>query len=153
MQEIARLVGNTGKRAWLLVADTSQTLPEMRFIDAYLEPDVSSPTIRRGRVVHLETAIVNGTAVQWRLHSGESQYAQVLRGSSHGRGSLDDRSIERPFIVDGQFSDQELISLVWFVRLSPKPERKMDPDGTIHLEFPVLTERCRSVKSGVTILR
>jgi len=108
----------------------------MRFIDAYLEPDVSSTTIRRGRVVHLESAIVNGTAVQWRVRSGESEYAQVLRGSNHRRGSLDDRSIDRPFIVDGQFSDQELISLVSFVRRSPKPERKVDPDGAIHIEFP-----------------
>jgi hypothetical protein len=91
---------------------------------------------RRGRVAHLESAIVNGTPVQWRVRSGESEYAQVLRGSNHGRGSLDDRSIERPFIVDGQFSDRELISLVSFVRRSPKPERKVDLDGTIHIEFP-----------------
>jgi hypothetical protein len=74
----------------------------MRFIDAYLEPDVSSTTIRRGRVVHLESAIVNGTAVQWRVRSGESQYAQVLGGSSHGRGRWTiARSNDRSSSTDG----------------------------------------------------
>ena len=136
VQEIARLAGNPGKRAWLLVGDTSQTLPEMRFIDAYLEPDVSSPTIRRGRVVHLESAIVNGTAVRWRVRSDDSQYAQVSREVNRWGGSLNDRSIERPFIVNGQFSDQELISLVSFVRTSPEREKTVDRDGTIHMEFP-----------------
>jgi hypothetical protein len=138
VQDIARLAGSTGKRVWLLVGDTSQTLPEVRFIDAYREPDVTGVTIRRGRVVHLESAIVNGTAVGWRVRPGTSQYAQVARESNHWRGALDDRSIERPFIVDGQFSDQELISLVSFVRGSPERERKVDPDGTIHVELPDL---------------
>jgi hypothetical protein len=136
VQDIARLAGSTGKRAWLLVGDTSQTLPETRFIDAYLEPDVTGASIRRGRVVHLESLIVNGTAIQWRVRSGNGQYAQVGRESNHWRRWLDDRSIERPFIVDGQFSDQELISLVSFVRGSPEGGRKVDPDGTIHVELP-----------------
>jgi hypothetical protein len=135
VKEIVRLAGSTGRPVWLLVGDTSQTLPEMRFIDAYLEPDSSSATIRRGRVAHLESAIVNGTAVQWRVRSGDSQYAQVARESSHWHRALDDRSIERPFIVDGHFTDQELISLVSFVRRSPEPERTVDPDGTIRVAF------------------
>lgn len=135
VQDIARLAGNRGKRVWLLVGDTSQTLPEMRFIDAYLESDVSGVTVRRGRVVHLETAIMNGTAVRWRVRSEDSEYAQVSREGNRWRGSLNDRSIERPFIVNGQFSDQELISLVSFVRSSPEPERTVDRDGTIHMEF------------------
>jgi hypothetical protein len=108
----------------------------VRFIDAYLEPDVTGVTIRRGRVVYLESAIVNGTAVRWRVRAGNSQYAQVVRESNRSRGPVHDRSIERPFIVDGQFSDQELISLVSFVRGSPEQERKLDPDGTIRMAFP-----------------
>lgn len=67
VQEIARLVGNTGKRAWLLVGDTSQTLPEMRFIDAYLEPEVI--VVLQSSTRSGQTATLSRNGSTWKLVS------------------------------------------------------------------------------------
>lgn len=104
------------------------------FIDAYLEPDVSRARTRRGRVVSLESRIVKGVAVRWGVGSALRQYAQVSLQSNRWPASLNDRSIERPFIVDANFSDEELIGLVSFVRGSPKSDRQVQPNGTMHVE-------------------
>lgn len=134
VREIVRLAVRDGKGVWLLVGDTSQTLPETRFIDAYLEPDATTPRLRRGRVVSLESRIVNGAAVHWVPLSPGAKYAQVALEPNRWPASLNDRAIERPFLIDGDFTDDDLIGLVTFVRRSPKFPRRVDSDGTIRLD-------------------
>jgi hypothetical protein len=131
VSEIVRLATSGGNGVWLLVGDTSQTLPEKRFIDAYLEPDTSGAVLRRGRVVSLESRIVKGTAVRWTVTSPVRQYAQVSRQPNRWPVSLEDLSIERPFVVDGDFAEEELIGLVSFVRASPKPDGLLGLNGTL----------------------
>jgi hypothetical protein len=134
VREIVRLAARDGKGVWLLVGDTSQTLPEKRFIDAYLEPDATTPRLRRGRVVSLESRIVNGAAVHWVPRSPVARYAQVAIEPNRWPASLKDQSIERPFLIDGDFTDDDLIELVSFVRSSPKSPKRVDSDGTIQLD-------------------
>jgi hypothetical protein len=44
--------------------------------------------------------------------------------------------VDRPFRVDGRFSDDELLDLVLFIRTSPRnPPIPDDPDGTSHVVF------------------
>ncbi len=62
-------------------------------------------------------------------------YAQVSRQPNRWPASLNDRSIERPFLVDGGLSDQELIEIVSFVRSSPHSPKEVDADGTMHVDF------------------
>ncbi len=134
VNEIVRLAARDGKAVWLLQGDTSQTLPETRFIDAYLEADASTTRLRRGRLISLESRIGNGAALHWVLRSPVARYAQVAVEPNRWPASLKDQSIERPFLVDGDFTDEDLVGLISFVRSSPKSPKRVDPDGTIHLD-------------------
>jgi len=138
VQEIVALAGGNGTDVWLLVGDHSQVLPETWFIDAYLEADVSGPRLRRGRVASLESRIVNGVAIGWRARSPEAKYAQVAIAPNRWPTSLNDLSIDRPFVVEGDFSDQELIALVSFVRGTPQVESShgKDSHGRTWSQFP-----------------
>jgi len=140
--EISRQAAAYGKRGWLLDGDSSQVLPETWYIDAYLEADASADTLRRGRVLRLQSRVVKGVAAQWRTRFPVAKYAQVSLGSHPLPASLDDNSVERPFLVDGEFSAEELIGLVTFLRASPEPASKMvhEPDGTIQFEVTMSVE-------------
>ncbi len=131
IDEISRQAAAQGRSTWLLSGDTSQTLPERWHIDVFLEPDLTGPSLRRGRVLRLETDVVDGISVKWRARLPVANYAQVSRAAGVFSVTLDEMSVERPFIVEGDFSAAELISLVRYLRTSPKPTPKSvrGPDG------------------------
>lgn len=140
LAEISRQAAAEGKVVWLLAGDSSQVLPETWYIDAFLEPDSRLAGLRRGRVLRLQSVVSNGTAIRWTKRFPVAQYAQVAI-AARPTSALTDKSIERPFVVTGEFSDRDLIDLVNFIRRSPEPDSKMvkAPDGTIRGEvtFPV----------------
>jgi hypothetical protein len=114
--EITRRAASVGKSVVLLDGDVSQVLPETWYIDAYLEADSTSAAIHRGRVLRLESEVVEGKAVRWRTRFPVTSYARVPTSpTTRPSGSLD-----RPFLLDGSFSDEELIGLINYIRTSPQ---------------------------------
>ncbi len=141
LNTISALCRMEGKEPWLIDGDTSQVLPETWLIDAYLEPDLTASTLRRGRVVSLKSRAVDGKATEWRQRIGVQSYAQVTVDSKPFSATLTDSSLDRPFIVEEEFGAEELISVVRFLRSGPEvPNRKL-PDGWTHLLMPVDTSK------------
>jgi len=121
---------------WLFDVSRGMLLPTEWYVDAYLSADTQTATLRRGRFTKLESPVIGDIAQNWRVVS-RGAYAQVARAGDLLRVSMTDDDIDRPFRVEGRFSDEELVEIVSFVRSSPrKPSLPPDPDGTIRLELP-----------------
>jgi len=130
VQSIAALTTNSKDVVWLLEGKSSQVLPERWHVEAYLPPDSEGAQVRRGRVLKVSSLIVGGSPSEWQA-DGAARYAQVrVAGRQFGRtprvGDLD-----RPFLVDGEFSDTELASIASFIRSSPRQTKRL-PDGTVY---------------------
>lgn len=84
---------------------------------------VKNACFRRGGVRHLECrAIENAKCLEWQLLPNVGAYVQVSDGSKLEGPVMVRRHSERPIRVGGEFSDQELVSLVLFIRSRPKDE-------------------------------
>src|SRR5580765_203657 len=136
VQQITRLASANHRTPWLLDVDRSMVLPEEWFVDAYLTADSETASLRRGRVTKLVGRVVGNIAQQWRVES-HGRYAQVALPGIALRTTIENSDINRPFRVNGRFSDEELLDLVIFIRRSPsKPTIPDDANGTIHFEVP-----------------
>jgi hypothetical protein len=134
--QITRLATVGHRTPWLMDVDRSMTLPDQWFVDAYLSADSETAALRRGRITRLGSSVVGNIAQRWRVAS-HGQYAQVARPGLDLRTMVESNDIDRPFRVNGRFSDEELLDLVIFIRTSPrKPAIPDDPDGTSHVEVP-----------------
>jgi hypothetical protein len=123
--EAARVRGGV---PWALFVRYSQVLPEVWYADAFLRPRVTTANMRRGRVLHLQCSPAEGQpgCLEWipsaRRKAGTN--VQVADGKDFGR-PLTFRSIhERPIDVDGEISDNDLVSLVTYLRTGPAPTTK-----------------------------
>ena len=112
--EIGKLATAVGKPVWLLEGDVSRVPPFPWSVNAYLEPDSNAGVVQRGRVVQVQSENVNFKPVKWRQTSTRP-YARV--GSAN------------PFILDTSLSDDELISLLAYLRTSPLPATKTNGEG------------------------
>jgi hypothetical protein len=133
---ITRLAATADRKLWLVDGDRGQVLPETWTVYAYLAPRTTSPTISRGAFVTLESLMKSDIARRWRVTSRSGQWARVALSARNIPG-IHDEALNRPFQVRGRFSDAELVSIVEFIRSSPrKPPIPDSPDGTIHREIP-----------------
>jgi hypothetical protein len=105
-----------------------------------LRPDTSAARIRRGRYLEMcawkcaepPRRLDPSASRVWdfdpTLPQSRGKYAQVVgpgRDADDIRGSTD---LNRPFVYDGDFTDEELISLVDFIRTSPRvPGESSEP--------------------------
>src|SRR5689334_3212056 len=121
-------------------ARRSQVLPEIWYVDAFLQPSTRG-RIGRGRVARLECMPVrNDVCKGWRLQPEEAEYAQVVAEPMPPNGAGVVRSLsERPIRLSGTWSDDELNSLIAYVRGGPQPPEK---DGWtsvgISTDYPIL---------------
>ena len=91
----------TGETPWLVDYRYSQMLGKTPRT-AFLRPDSQSSRVRRGR------AFVNGSL---------QPYAQVAKSNENFTSELEKPAIvDRPFLVQGQFSDGDLIGIVAALR-------------------------------------
>lgn len=108
---------------------------------AYLAPDTSSSTLRRGRFLWTyQEATSNARGYEWRVSGGPMSWAQVAPANSEFGSTLArPQTLDRPFKVDGQISDADLVALVGFIRGSPsKPVRTSEnADGSWSSEIGV----------------
>ena len=106
-----------GTRSWLLIGDPVQA-PGLEWIEAYLPATTNTPELRRGNKIGISRWTTPSRRSGWTVERTES-YAQVAipgRNLDEITGSSD---INRPFRVLGRFNDNELVSLVRFVRSDP----------------------------------
>jgi len=119
---LERLAAAAGGRPWLLVGDEAFTpAPRSWFVDIYLAPNVTTDQLRRGRI---QTAVSDGTSSgadrkPWRLQDSAS-WAQVVVPRRAFDEIVGDRDLNRPFRVSGSFDDDEIVSLITFIRTNPK---------------------------------
>jgi hypothetical protein len=118
----------SGSIPWLLNGDHGNAAG-LEYVEAYLPPtsttliSARSPLLRRGMVV----TVIRRTKplTEWTAQETRS-YAQV---AIPRRGTLDqiegDQDPNRPFPVIGRFNDEELVTLVQFLRSDP-PTRGPD---------------------------
>lgn len=120
--ELERLAAAAGGMPWLLVGYEAFTpAPRSWFVDIYLAPDVTTDQLRRGRI---QTAVSEGTISgsdrkPWRLQ-GSASWAQVVVQGRAFDAIIGDRDLNRPFRVSGSFDDDDIISLIAFIRTNPK---------------------------------
>jgi hypothetical protein len=129
--DIASALGSDGA-PWAVRAWYSQILPTVWYADAHLPPTLSAGRLRRGLLVRLECrpATRDAECHNWVRASGSAEWVQVLAAAPPRSAPPSVPSVaERPSRVEGRFSDQQLLSLVDFIRASPTPDA--DEDGRL----------------------
>jgi hypothetical protein len=113
-----------GEKPWLLIGDRGQGSSKIQFIEAYMPPEVTTPEMRRGRMIRLFRRVSDSpTTESWTINNNFQQgqgmsrtYAQVVVAGRGFEQIQSDRDINRQFFVTGRFDDAELFSLVTFLR-------------------------------------
>ena len=122
IHQIEQIGVASGGAPWLLVGHHSM-IGEMWFVDAYLQPTTASPSVRRGTLINVSSNLPEVPSVLkvWTLNRRATRltYAQVAVSERSFGNILGDQDVNRPFRISGEFSDDELISLVRFIRTDP----------------------------------
>jgi hypothetical protein len=138
VEEIARLARTTVSTIYLLHGDQGQT--KQWLVDVYLAPASDRAQVRRGRVVKM-SKVVDGLPTAWRVDE-ERRYAQVAAPGRRFPTALAPGDNNRPFLLEGEFTDSELVGIVSFIRSSPAPVEGHLPIGAIR----------RTGKADVTVI-
>jgi hypothetical protein len=122
LRAIAALLPPDHSAPFLLQGHRSQVLPESWYIDAYLLPDSDRAQVRRGAVLTMSSVLTNGMPSDWRIE-GTARYAQVGVAGRPFPRAVGMGDVDRPFLVNGEFTDNELRSIVAFIRTSPSQKQ------------------------------
>jgi len=128
---ISTLVEGQGP-VWVLIAQSQGFIPG-RFVEVFLSPEVRTPSLRRGRMVSVQAPppTTGDVASVWKRTGAEQPYAQVPLSRTDPDQVTNSRDLNRPFRIVGAFSDEEIVSLVAFIRSSPKVPGNPRPGGTL----------------------
>jgi hypothetical protein len=108
---------------WAVLGWYSQTLPEEWHVDVFLPPTHFTERLARGSILHLSCSPKEGGCAQWIREPEPGSYAQVPapeRPHSPGNSAWSD--LRRPIRISGDFSDEDLVSLVTYIRAGPGPQ-------------------------------
>jgi len=126
-----------------LKASHSQILPETHYVDAFLPPTASTARFRRGIAQRFECrpSARDGDCSDWQATGDAKTYIQVADQAKFGVSPIVRSPTERPIVVEVNFSDNDLISLVAFIRSKPPlpplpPGKGRFPDG-VSGRYPV----------------
>jgi hypothetical protein len=123
--QIQSLASQAGRRAWLALGLQSPAVAHLWSVDVFLEPDAVSPRARRGRMMTVTASRATFSANKAWTVTATGRYGQVSWQGRDFDQVENDRDLNQPFELSGDFTDAELVSLVDFVRSSPKgPKRK-----------------------------
>jgi hypothetical protein len=152
---VEAMVSKPGEKMWLLQGATGglQFGDDVLFLTAYLESKAVAPRLRRGRRTMLEARLASASTKE-PIPSGIGRtetYAQVsLRGRSFNDMQREWKA-NPPFLVVGEFADEELVRLVDFIRTSP-PEQGPGIGPSVRGELPILTvARSRSSRRSADV--
>jgi len=124
LEQIAT-AGGAKSSPWLLEGPFNHIGNSIRM---YLPAESQTAQVRRGRTIDLFRR--RGETL-WRPMQTMTQYAQVVEVGRDFNSISGDRDIHRPFTVSGTFSDEELLSLVTFIRGSPGQVRGSWPISSL----------------------
>jgi hypothetical protein len=155
-EDLAAIADASGGQPWAVFGWYSQVLPEVRYVDAFLAPTLVNARLRRGPLIYLQCSPVAHEVLcgSWKAASKGGHYAQVTDDpDGFGTDLTIGSPSERPMRVVGEFTDQELLSLVKYVRSSPRTRL---PDGTEGMSIsgsdPILeVERQSDISAEVTL--
>jgi hypothetical protein len=151
--QIADLANAAGKPVWLMLG-LSSMIPGVATLDAYLQPDVSTERLRRGRMLRLVAnedppAVPERSA--WTVKDTTS-YAYVPLSEKAGEiASKED--LTWPFTVEGSLDDDTLVSLVKFVRSSPPIRGVPEGQGPSRLPRAPLSKVVRLGDQFIAVFR
>ena len=119
-------------RPWLFNAfGQGYVLEPKWYVDAYLEPDRVAPRLRVGQtatVIATLTAVGAYDGVRRWSRGVTGRWAQVLVAAGDDPLSIKDpRDVARPFRVFGDIADDDLVSVVDFMRSSPENPTPQPP--------------------------
>jgi hypothetical protein len=120
---IARSVAERGTPLAML-GWYSQTLPEVRYVDVFLPPTSLKQTIRRGPIARLKCSphAHDSACIAWEESAAPGQYALVADSAAgFSEGYLPRTPRERPIRIVGDLSDDDIVTLVAYIRTSPRP--------------------------------
>lgn len=119
LAQIAELVTSTGKPLWLLRSPHSN-ISNVRVASVFLEPDVQGARVQRGRMLRL---VADGPPLvparsPWKIRESHV-YAYVPIAGRRPGEIRDEDDLGWPFVLQGEFDDDTLISVVEFIRSQP----------------------------------
>jgi hypothetical protein len=153
-EDLAAITRQVAERGtpWAMLGWYSQTLPEVRYVDVFLPPTRLTPRLRRGSLAHLKCSPLGdeSACIRWEEVVPPGEYVQVADGAADfAEGYLPRTPGERPIRFSGDLSDHDLVTLVEYIRTSPRPRAeqgwvamalsgdlpiqdiKLEPDGTV----------------------
>jgi hypothetical protein len=140
-EELSAIAAATGAETWAVLGWYSQVLPEVRYVDAFLQPTVSTEKLRRGSIAHLQCRPLSDKAacLDWTKTQELGAYVQVVAGPrTIGAGPAVRSESERPIRVMGRFSDADLLGLVAYIRSGPGPRYPRGVFGmTVSTDVPI----------------
>lgn len=123
LDQIGRLGQGVGGAVWVLVGHPPRFEPGPWYVEVYLDPDRTSPDVRRGRIQLVTASLPSrgayAAAKRWELVSG-AEYAQVVVQGTKPHAVTGSRDLNRPFRIVGTLDDEALVAIVSLIRSSPK---------------------------------
>jgi hypothetical protein len=116
--QITDLANAVGKAPWLLLGFGSM-IPGVATLKVYLEPDVTTERLNRGRLLHLIADDAPRVARRSRWKVKNTEFYAYVPLSGRLREFANEHDLGWPFAVRGEIDDETLISLVAFVRSRP----------------------------------
>jgi len=156
MAQVRGLARPTGKEPWLIHGFRHGLGPKFTSrrtrLEVYLQPEVENGSLRRGRVLHVEISApaAGGRNASARIES-TGNYAQIVvpgRRATDVEGKWD---LNRPFLVDGEFDDQTLSSLVALIRRSPQGPPRPNGGVSAKINGSLAISRVRRTDGGVEV--
>ena len=133
--QIASLAKTYGKSPRLVLGESSM-VQGLAVIRVFLESDNTDTPVQRGTMLRLEaeTPPKVSEASVWRVTVTQSYACIAAPGRRHFE-ITSAQDIGWPFIVDGQFDDETLLSIVAFIRTRPRLSET--PEGVAMSDAPI----------------
>jgi hypothetical protein len=156
MAQVRRLARATGKEPWLIHGFRyglgAKSTRRRTQLEIYLQPEVENGSLRRGRVLRMEISApaAGGRNASPRIES-TGKYAQIAvpgRRATEVKGKWD---LNRPFVVDGEFDDQTLFSLVALIRRSPHGPPRPNGGSPGKINGSLAISHVRRTDNGVEV--
>jgi hypothetical protein len=133
LDQIRRLISSGNDSIWVVVGHKPGFVPSMAWsVSAYLEPDRASARIRRGRMFTMRAVLPSPNAYDqpktWERAS-DAEYAQAPATGTDPNVVTGGRDLNRPFNLQGAFTDDSLRDIVDLIRRSPTAPAPSAPPG------------------------
>jgi len=140
-------------KPWYLNGDSPLILPggSTQYMQVYLQPTTATTAIRRGQVLTITRRISSGVPPTAWMARPLEKYAQVEVPGKSFEQIDGDEDINRPFRVEGDFEDGELVRIVKFLRTGPEVRTERNGNGFIRVLPLLLLRRESPTRVSITL--